>query len=105
MSLTKYKIKDLIKVVTEKNNIGLQNFYGININKSFMPTMADTNDLDETKYKIVRKNRFAYSGMQTGRDGCIRIAMYIGTEPILISPAYTTFEIIKTDVVIPSYFL
>lgn len=104
MSLTKYKIKDLIKVVTEKNNIGLQNFYGININKSFMPTMADTNDLDETKYKIVRKNRFAYSGMQTGRDGCIRIAMYIGTEPILISPAYTTFEIIKTDVVIPSYF-
>ena len=79
MSLTKYKIKDLIKVVTEKNNIGLQNFYGININKSFMPTMADTNDLDETKYKIVRKNRFAYSGMQTGRDGCIRIAMYIGT--------------------------
>ena len=93
MGLTKYKIGDLISVIDERNDIGIREFYGININKEFMPTAANTEGLDETKYKIVRKNRFVYSGMQTGRDGCIRISMYTEDIPILVSPAYTTFEV------------
>ncbi|WP_307983649.1 restriction endonuclease subunit S [uncultured Helicobacter sp.] len=104
MSLTRYKLKDLITIVDERNNLGLKDFFGININKEFMPTAANTEGLDETKYKIVRKNRFVYSGMQTGRDECIRISMYEKEEPILVSPAYTTFEVTATDKVIPTYF-
>lgn len=42
--------------------------------------------------------------MQTGRDECIRISMYTKSSPILVSPAYTTFEVTATDVVIPMYF-
>lgn len=56
-----------------------------------MPTAASTDGLDESKYKVVRKNRFVYSGMQTGRDECIRISMYTKDDPIIVSPAYTTF--------------
>lgn len=104
MALTKYKIRQLVTVVDERNSFGIREFYGININKEFMPTVANTEGLDETKYKVVRKNRFVYSGMQTGRDGCIRISMYDNDKPILISPAYTTFEITATDVVLPLYF-
>lgn len=104
MALNKYRIGDLITLVDEKNNIGIKKFYGININKEFMPTVANTEGLDETKYKVVRKGRFVFSGMQTGRDGCIRISMYNGEEPILVSPAYTTFEVAAKDVVIPLYF-
>lgn len=104
MRLTRYKLKDLITIVDERNNLGLKDFFGININKEFMPTAANTEGLDETKYKIVRKNRFVYSGMQTGRDECIRISMYEKEEPILVSPAYTTFEVTATDKVIPTYF-
>lgn len=104
MTLTKCKIGDLISVVDERNNIGIRDFYGININKEFMPTAANTEGLDETKYKIVRKNRFVFSGMQTGRDECIRISMYNKEEPILVSPAYTTFEVMATEVVLPLYF-
>lgn len=104
MGLVRYRLGDLIEVVDERNNLGIRNFYGININKEFMPTVANTEGLDETKYKVVRKNRFVYSGMQTGRDGCIRISMYDKDEPILISPAYTTFEVTATDQVIPLYF-
>ena len=66
MALKKIKIGDLVKIVDEKNNIGIREFYGININKEFMPTAASTDNLDEKKYKIVRKKRFVYSGMQTG---------------------------------------
>ena len=104
MALTKYRIGDLVEIVDERNRFGIRDFYGININKEFMPTAATTDNLDETKYKVVRKNRYVYSGMQTGRDGCIRISMYTGNKPILVSPAYTTFEITATDVVNPLYF-
>ncbi|WP_311564676.1 restriction endonuclease subunit S [Peptoniphilus duerdenii] len=104
MALTKYKIGDLIEVVDERNNLGIREFFGININKEFMPTAANTEGLDETKYKVIRKNRFVFSGMQTGRDECIRISMYTKQNPILVSPAYTTFEVVATDVVLPMYF-
>lgn len=106
MGLSKYRIGELISVVDERNNLGLRNFYGININKEFMPTVADTEGLDEAKYKVVRKNRFVFSGMQTGRDQCIRISMYNQESPIIVSPAYTTFEIADSakDLVIPMYF-
>lgn len=48
--------------------------------------------MDLKKYKIVNDGQFAFSGMQTGRDKCIRIALYNGQEPIIISPAYTVLE-------------
>lgn len=104
MELIKYKIKDLITVIDERNNLGIKSFYGININKEFMPTAANTNGLDESKYKIVRKNTFVFSGMQTGRDECIRISMYSKNDPILVSPAYTTFKITAINKILPMYF-
>ena len=104
MAWTKVRLGELIEPVDERNNLGIREFYGVNINKEFMPTVANTEGLDETKYKVVRKNRFVFSGMQTGRDCCIRISMYTGDAPILVSPAYTTFEIKRTDIVSPIYF-
>ena len=52
-------------------------FMGVNRNKRFMPTVANTNELDSTKYKVVTQNMFVFSGMQTGRDICIRLALQI----------------------------
>ena len=60
MGLTKYKIGELIEIVDERNNLGIRDFFGININKEFMPTVANTEGLDETKYKVVRKNDTTY---------------------------------------------
>ena len=105
MGFNKCRIGQLIKVIDERNSYGIKTFYGININKEFMPTVANTEGLDERNYKVVRKNRFVFSGMQTGRDECIRLSMYLNDKPIIVSPAYTTFEVIKTDIVLPTYFL
>lgn len=77
---------------------------GINITKQFMPSVANTYDVNLSKYKRVQKGQFAFSGMQTGRDECIRIALYNNEEPIIISPAYTVFEI-KGDTVLPEYVM
>lgn len=104
MALSRYKLGELIELRDERNSYGIKQFFGININKEFMPTAADTNGLDESNYKVVRKNRFVFSGMQTGRDKCIRISMYQKDFPIIVSPAYTTFEVTKTDIVLPIYF-
>lgn len=104
MAFNKHKIGQLIKIVDERNSYGIKAFYGININKEFMPTVANTEGLDESNYKVVRKNRFVFSGMQTGRDECIRISMYLEDEPIIVSPAYTTFEVEATNIVLPTYF-
>ena len=104
MGLNKHKIGSLIKIIDERNIYGIRSFFGININKEFMPTVANIEGLDENNYKVVRKNRFVFSGMQTGRDECIRISMYLNDAPIIVSPAYTTFEIEATSVVLPTYF-
>lgn len=104
MGLNKYKLGELISVCDERNSYGYTSFCGLNINKEFMPTWANTEGLDESKYKVVRNKRFVFSGMQTGRDECIRISMYNGTEPIIVSPAYTTFAVSREDLVIPEYF-
>lgn len=102
--IKKRNIGSLIKYIDERNTEGLfQDFYGINIQKEFMPTVANTDSVDARKYKVVRDKRFVFSGMQTGRDKCIRVGLYVGA-PIIVSPAYTTFEIKDTDVVLPEYF-
>ena len=44
MALTKYKIGQLIAPVDERNTLGIKEFYGININKEFMPTAASTDN-------------------------------------------------------------
>lgn len=86
-------VSELLQEIDVRNTDGtVDNVQGINIAKQFMPSVADTNGVNLNNYKVVRNGQFAYSGMQTGRDECIRIALYTGEQPILISPAYSVFE-------------
>ncbi|PLS26331.1 restriction endonuclease subunit S [Bifidobacterium parmae] len=103
MALSKHKLGELIIAVDERNTTGIKDFYGLNINKEFIPTVANTSGLDESKYKVVRRGRFAFSGMQTGRDKCIRISMSQREMPMIVSPAYITFEVGMPDLVLPEY--
>jgi type I restriction enzyme S subunit len=98
------RLGDYIEVYDLKNidSQDLQ-FCGINKDKTFMPTVADTNELDSSKYKIVKKDMFVFSGMQTGRDVCIRLALFDKTDSILVSPAYTTFVVKDKTVILPEY--
>lgn len=98
------ELGEYIEEIEEKNIKGLNyQFCGINKDKVFMPTVADTNKLDNTKYKLVRKGTFVFSGMQTGRDVCIRIALQTDETPKLVSPAYTTFVVNDISKVLPQY--
>lgn len=104
MGLVRYRLGDLIQVVDERNSNGIATVLGLNREKQFMPTVANTESIDLSKYKVVKKGRFAFSGMQTGRDKCIRIGIYdTDFEKAVISPAYTTFEVSKSEIIDPTY--
>lgn len=95
----------ILKEIDLRNNDGqISDVQGINITKQFMPSVANITGVDLTKYKIVQKGQFAYSGMQTGRDECIRIALYTGEQPIIISPAYTVM-VPADDTVLSEYIM
>lgn len=102
---TKKTIRKLLVEVDNRNNNGaVTNVQGINITKQFMPSIADITEVDLKKYKLVQNGQFAFSGMQTGRDKCVRIALYNEDIPTIISPAYTVFET-KDESVIPEYIM
>lgn len=95
---------DYIEVYDCKNMDGqLYPFYGINKDKTFMPTVADTNKLDNTKYNVVKKGVFVFNGMHVGRDISICIALYDKENPIVVSPAYTTFIVKDKSVLLPEF--
>lgn len=95
----------LLEEIDMRNRDGaIKNVQGINITKNFMPSVANLSSSDLTKYKVVKKNQFAYSPMQTGRDGCIRIALFHEDEPVIISPAYSVLQV-KSEAVLAEYIM
>lgn len=104
-SAPRMRVGNILDEVDNRNSEGvIKNVQGINISKQFMPSVADINGVDLRKYKVVQKGQLAFSGMQTGRDECIRIALHDTEQPIIISPAYTVFEV-KEKTVIPEYVM
>lgn len=98
-------VGELLKEIDNRNDDGtIEDVEGINITKQFMPTVANTTNINLNRYKVVQKNQIAYSGMQTGRDKCIRIALQTSDKPIIVSPAYTVFEV-KKDLVLPEFIM
>lgn len=98
------RIGDYIQLYDKTNKTDrVLDVIGINKDKSFMPTVANLNNIDLRKYKVITKGIFIFSGMQTGRDVCIRIGYYENETDALISPAYTTFEITDTSSLLPEY--
>lgn len=100
----KIRVGTLIQLFDNKNTEGIvYPYYGINKDKEFMPTVANTDGLDPSKYTKLEKGMFVFSGMQTGRDVCIRIGLYNNDFPVLMSPAYITFKVIDEKKVDPTY--
>lgn len=95
-------IGNLFSEVDKRNTENqLSKVLGININKEFMPSKSTSEKLE--RYKIIEKDHFAYSSMQTGRDEVIRIALYSKDEPALVSPAYSI--LITKENVLPEYIM
>lgn len=100
------RLGDYIREVKLKNtDDSISKLLGINIDKFFMPSVANIVGTDLSKYKVVKKNQFACNRMHVGRDERIPVAMSNRSEPFIVSPAYDVFEIIDENILIPEYLM
>ena len=78
---------------------------GINIDKFFMPSVANVIGTDLSRYKLISKGKFACNPMHVGRDERLPVALYTADEPAIVSPAYFMFEIKDESVLDPEYLM
>lgn len=101
--------KPIGKYVQQVNNrnkdLAVTDLKGININKEFMPSVANTHGTDLSKYKVVNRNQFAFNPMHVGRDEVLPIGMLTTDEPVIVSPAYAVFEVLDEEEVLPEYLM
>ena len=100
------RLGDYIREVNVRNReLEVKKPMGINIDKHFMPSVANVIGTDLSTYKLVSKMQFACNLMHVGRDEKIPMAMHTGDNPIIVSPAYFVFEVTNTDQLLPEYLM
>ena len=99
------KLSEVVSVFDKRNTEGRAlPVYGINKDNEFMPTVANLEGVDTSKYKVLTKGVFAFNGMHVGRDIAIPIGKYDFDSDALISPAYTPFKINDNHSLLVEYF-
>ena len=78
---------------------------GINIDKFFMPSVANVIGTDLSRYKLITKGKFACNPMHVGRDERLPVALYDEEEPAIVSPAYFMFEVIDNSILNEDYLM
>lgn len=78
---------------------------GINIDKFFMPSVANVIGTDLSKYKLITKGKFACNPMHVGRDERLPVALYDEEEPAIVSPAYFMFEVVDNSILNEDYLM
>ena len=97
---------ELINCVDVRNKgVISDNLLGINIDKFFMPSVANIIGTDLSYYKLIRKKQFACNPMHVGRDEKMPIALYMDDSLSIVSPAYFVFEIKDAAKVNPEYLM
>lgn len=100
------KLGQHIRIVDERNK-ELQDLplMGLSVKKIFFPTIANLVGTDMSTYKIVCKNQFTYIADTSRRGDKIAIALNDNFDKMLVSQAYTPFEIIDKNELIPEYLM
>lgn len=99
------QLGQFIRQVDVRNAAGKEeNLLGVSVQKTFIPSIANTVGTDFTKYKIVRTGQFAY-GPVTSRNGeKISIAL-LRDKDCIISSSYTVFEVTDNERLDPEYLM
>lgn len=95
-----------IQVVDERNS-ALEDLplMGLSVSKVFFPTIANLVGTDMTTYKIVYRNQFTYIADTSRRGDKIAIALNDSFDKMLVSQAYTPFEVKDTNELDPEYLM
>lgn len=100
------QLGQFIRQVDVRNAAGKEeNLLGVSVQKTFIPSIANTVGTDFTKYKVVRRGQFTYIPDTSRRGDKIGIALLSDCDEGLVSNVYTTFEIIDKNELLPEYLM
>ena len=78
---------------------------GLSVSKVFFPTIANLVGTDMKTYKIVYRNQFTYIADTSRRGEKIGIALNEKYDKMLVSQAYTPFEVKNSNELDPEYLM
>jgi len=100
------RLGDYIQLVDNRNtDLSVTEVCGVSMEKYFIPSIANTNSVDLSKYKIVKRGQFGLILMKVGRDNKVSVAYLDDKDAVIISPAYHAFEIINTTALLPEFLM
>jgi type I restriction enzyme, S subunit len=98
------RLGDYIREVNARNTAQkAERLLGVNIDKFFMPSVANVVGTDLSVYKLVNRNQFACNRMHVGRDYRLPVALSTTHEEFMVSPAYDVFEVKDTTELLPEF--
>lgn len=106
MRLNYRPIGEYIRIVDERNTV-LEDLplMGLSVSKEFFPSIANLVGTNMKTYKIVYKNQFTYIADTSRRGDKIAIALNDRFDKMLVSQAYTPFEVTDTEKLLPEYLM
>ena len=106
MGLTKYKLGELIEQCDIRNEelyYTLEDVKGISIQKVFIQTKADMQDVSLRPYKLVQPDDFAYVTVTSRNGGKITLAHNTTRNTYIVSSSYLVFKVNKLDLISSDY--
>ena len=100
------RLGDYIREVNVRNrDLKVTQLLGLSIEKRFIPSIANTIGTDMAGYKIVRRRQFAYVPVTSRNGEKITVALLEDCDEAIISQAYTVFEVVNCEKLLPEYLM
>ena len=96
MALAKYKLGDLLQLCDDRNYDGeysLEDLKGISIQKRFMETKANMEDVSLSPYILVEPDSFAYVTVTSRNGEKITIAHNTSAQTYIVSSSHVVFKL------------
>lgn len=100
------RLGDYIREVNVRNrDLKVTNLLGLSVSKEFMPSIANTIGTDMSAYKIVERNQLVYIADTSRRGDKIAIGLLDKYDNAIVSQAYTVFEVVDHEQLLPEYLM
>lgn len=100
------RLGNYIRQVDVRNrDLAVERLLGLNVNKQFIPSIANTIGTDMSNYKVVAPSQFVYIADTSRRGDKIAIALLGGQGKAIVSAIYTVFEITNEMELLPEYLM
>ena len=100
------RLGDYIREVNVRNReLKVTKLLGLSVSKEFMPSIANTIGTDMSAYKIVERNQLVYIADTSRRGDKIAIGLLDKYDNAIVSQAYTVFEVIDHEQLLPEYLM